>query len=129
MDESVLGKYYGKTIRRAQDNIADISLDVFSDTDEVIHTKYDAIILCGRTVNLLKSGNLNGNNIIVVNPIGLPKDALVKPSLIYLPSFDRFNQNVRWLHYAKKMTLPYMVIEDSDQQISGMQLAKAIAGF
>ena len=65
MDESVLGKYYGKTIRRAQNAIADISLDVFSDTDEVIHTKYDAIILCGRTVNLLKSGNLNGNKIII----------------------------------------------------------------
>ena len=129
VDESVLGKYYGKTIRRAQNAIADISLDVFSDTDEVIHTKYDAIILCGRTVNLLKSGNLNGNKIIIVNPIGLPKDALVKPSLIYLPSFDRFNQNVHWLNYAKKLALPYMLIEDSDQQISGMQLAKAIAGF
>lgn len=80
-------------------------------------------------MNLLKSGNLNGNNIIVVNPIGLPKDVLVKPSLIYLPSLDRFNQNVRWLHYAKKMTLPYMVIKDSAQQISGKQLAKTIARF
>ena len=129
VDESVLGKYYGKTIRRAQNAIADISLDVFSDTDEVIHTKYDAIILCGRTVNLLKSGNLNGNNIIVVNPIGLPKDVLVKPSSIYLPSLDRFNQNVHWLNYAKKLALPHMLIEDSDQQISGRQLAKAIARF
>ena len=129
VDESVLGKYYGKTIRRAQDTIADISLDVFSDTGEIIHTKYDAIILCGRTVNLLKSGNLNENNIIVVNPIGLPKDVLVKPSLIYLPSLDRFNQNVHWLNYAKKLALPHMLIEDSDQQISGRQLAKTIAGF
>ena len=127
VDESVLGKYYGKTIRRAQNAIADISLDVFSDTDEVIHTKYDAIILCGRTVNLLKSGNLNGNKIIIVNPIGLPKDALVKPSLICLPSFDRFNQNVHWLNYAKKMELPYTFIEDSAQQISGRQLAKLLA--
>lgn len=132
VDESVLGKYYGKTIRRAQNAIADISLDVFSDTDEVVdtkHTKYDAIILCGRTVNLLKSGNFNGNNIIVINPIGLPKDVLVKPSLVYLPSFDRFNQNVHWLNYAKKLALPHILIEDSDQQISGRQLAKAIAGF
>lgn len=129
VDESVLGKYYGKTIRRAQNAIADISLDVFSDTDEVIHTKYDAIILCGRTVNLLKSGNLNGNNIIVINPIGLPKDVLVKPSLIYLPSFDRFNQNVHWLNYAKKMELPYMLIESSDQQIQCSQLTKVIGEF
>ena len=127
MDESVLGKYYGKTIRRAQDNIADISLDVFSDTDEVIHTKYDAIILCGRTVNLLKSGNFNGNNIIVLNPIGLPKNMQVKPSLVYLPTFDRLNQNVHWLNYAKKMELPYTFIEDSAQQISGRQLAKLLA--
>lgn len=125
----MLGKYYGKTIRRAQNAIADISLDVFSDTDEVIHTKYDAIILCGRTVNLLKSGNLNGNKIIIVNPIGLPKDALVKPSLICLPSFDRFNQNVHWLNYAKKMELPYMLIEGSDQQIQCSQLTKVIGEF
>lgn len=129
VDESVLGKYYGKTIRRAMGANADISLDVFSDAGEVVHTKYDAIILCGRTVNLLKSGNLNENNIIVVNPIGLPKDVLVKPSLIYLPSLDRFNQNVHWLNYAKKLALPHMLIEDSDQQISGRQLAKTIAGF
>ena len=127
VDESVLGKYYGKTIRRAQDTIADISLDVFSDTDEVIHTKYDAIILCGRTVNLLKSGNFNGNNIIVLNPIGLPKNMQVKPSLVYLPTFDRLNQNVHWLNYAKKMELPYTFIEDSAQQISGRQLAKLLA--
>ena len=127
VDESVFGKYYGKTIRKAMGANADISLDVFSDAGEVVHTKYDAIILCGRTVNLLKSGNFNGNNIIVLNPIGLPKNMQVKPSLVYLPTFDRLNQNVHWLNYAKKMELPYTFIEDSAQQISGRQLAKLLA--
>lgn len=78
-------------------------------------------------MNLLKSGNFNGNNIIVLNPIGLPKNMQVKPSLVYLPTFDRLNQNVHWLNYAKKMELPYTFIEDSAQQISGRQLAKLLA--
>ena len=131
-DDSVLGKYYGKTIRYAKNEIADISIDVFLNTGGIAyakHTKYDAVILCGRTVDLLGDNIFNENNIIVVNPIGLPKDKLLNPSLIYLPTFDQFNQNARWLYCIKKMGLPYMFIEHSVQQISGRQLTKILLRF
>lgn len=131
-DGSVLGKYYGKTIRRAKNENADILIEVFSDTDKTAHAKYakyDAIILCGRMVDLIGDITINESDIIVVNPIGLPKDEMARPSLIYLPTLDRFNQNVHWVGYAKKMGLPYVFIEDSAHQISERQLSKILAGF
>lgn len=130
-DDSVLGKYYGKTIRHAKNEIADMSIDVFPGEDGITcakYAKYDTIILCGRMVRLLESGSFNTGGIIAVNPVGLPKYGLAGLSLIYLPTFDQFNQNVHWLHYAKKMALPYVFIEHSAQQISKEQLRQILTG-
>lgn len=130
-DDSVLGKYYGKTIHNAKNEIADMSIDVFSGADGITcakYAKYDTIILCGQMVRLLESGSFNAGGIIAVNPVGFPKYGLAGLSLIYLPTFDRFNQNVHWLHYAKKMALPYVFIEHSAQQISKEQLRQILTG-
>ena len=130
-DEGTLGKYFGKTIRRAIASLeSGVCIDVFADERNaefpVKEGKYGVAILCGTRALLLNSAGLRDAKIILINPVGIPNELVNKPARTYLPSLDYFNQNKVWLRRLEEHGLPYSLVEYSSQQISAEELSNII---
>ncbi len=130
-DEGALGKYFGKTVRRAAASLKNgVCIDVFANAANAefsgAEEKYDVAVLCGTRALLLNSAGLRGAKIILINPVGIPNELASKPAHTYLPSLDYFNQNRVWLRRLEEHGLPYSLVEYSSQQISADELAKII---
>ena len=122
-DSSVLGIYYGKEIRSAV-NGSNFTLTVFPPDTQIMDLKgFFAVVSCGESVKYLNG--VDGARLIIVNPVGIPpKEPMSNETIIFLPELDNFNQNGRWLAFAKRNGFPYYFFKEGQQRISQENLSE-----
>jgi len=116
VDNDTFGKYFGKTIRQAYVNMKSKNiLDVYYKAPSKVK-EYDEILITGGHAPLFQPPS--SAKVIYINPIGNPLiSSVIKNTIIYLPHFDIYNQNARWIKKANVFNIPYSFIDTPSNQI------------
>ena len=132
-DEDILGKYYGKELRKVLLNkkFNSIAFAVLNKQDKIenksILDDVETVVLFGKSISCLKDLNKSGIRIVVVNPIGNPDITRdFELDKIFLPELDVFNQNPRWAAYSSERQLKADYLSGSAQRITDDALAAVL---
>ena len=115
-DKDTFGKNFGKTLRKAYVKAnPETVLDVYCEIPK--NTKgYDKFIVTGKFAQIFQPPT--STKIVYINPIGNPPPpSNLTNATIYLPRFDIYNQNSKWINAAKKAKITHSFIETSSNQI------------
>jgi len=115
-DKDTFGKYFGKTLRNAYVKAKpETVLDVYCENPQNAKG-YDKFIVTGKFAQTFQPPT--SAKIVYINPIGNPPPPSgLTNATIYLPRFDIYNQNTKWINAAKKAKITYSFIETSSNQI------------
>lgn len=120
-DKDTFGKYFGKTLRKAYVKAnPETVLDVYCEIPK--NTKgYDKFIVTGKFAQIFQPPT--STKIVYINPIGNPPPpSNLTNATIYLPRFDIYNQNSKWINAAKKANSDCIFTESPSAQISNALL-------
>lgn len=115
-DKDTFGKYFGKTLRNAYVKAKpETVLDVYYEIPKNAEG-YDKFIVTGKFAQTFQPPT--STKIVYINPIGNPPPlSVLTNATIYLPRFDIYNQNTKWINAAKKAKITHFFIETSSNQI------------
>ena len=115
-DNDTFGKYFGKTIRQAYVNAnTGTSLDIYCRIPINLGI-YDKLIIMGKFAQTFRPPA--SVKTVYINPIGNPpQPTYLSNATIYLPRFDTYNQNAKWINAAKKVNAECIPTESSSTQI------------
>lgn len=115
-DKDTFGKYFGKTLRNAYVKAKpETVLDAYCENPQNAKG-YDKFIVTGKFAQTFQPPT--SAKIVYINPIGNPPPPSgLTNATIYLPRFDIYNQNTKWINAAKKAKITYSFIETSSNQI------------
>ena len=115
-DKGTFGKYFGKTLRKAYvktnpETVLDIYYEIPKNAEG-----YGKFIVTGKFAQIFQPPI--SAKIVYINPIGNPPPpSNLTNATIYLPRFDIYNQNTKWINAAKKAKITHFFIETSSNQI------------
>lgn len=120
-DKDTFGKYFGKTLRNAYVKAKpETVLDVYYEIPKNAKG-YDKFIVTGKFAQIFQPPT--STKIVYINPIGNPPPpSNLTNATIYLPRFDIYNQNTRWINAAKKANVNCIFTESPSAQISNALL-------
>ena len=115
-DKDTFGKYFGKTLRNAYvKSTPETVLDVYYEIPKNAEG-YDKFIVTGKFAQTFQPPT--SAKIVYINPIGNPSPpSNLTNATIYLPRFDIYNQNTKWINAAQKAKITHFFIETSSNQI------------
>lgn len=115
-DKDTFGKYFGKTLRKAYVKTnPETVLDIYCEIPQNAEG-YDKFIVTGKFAQTFLPPT--SAKIVYINPIGNPPPPSgLTNATIYLPRFDIYNQNAKWINAAKKAKITYSFIETSSNRI------------
>ena len=115
-DKDTFGKYFGKTLRNAYVKAKpETVLDVYYEIPKNAEG-YDKFIVTGKFAHTFQPPT--SAKIVYINPIGNPPPpSNLTNATIYLPRFDIYNQNSKWINAAKKAKITHSFIETSSNRI------------
>lgn len=115
-DKDTFGKYFGKTLRKAYVKAnPETVLDIYYEIPENAEV-YDKFIVTGKFAQTFQPPT--SAKITYINPIGNPPPPSdLTNATIYLPRFDIYNQNTKWISAARKAKITHSFIETSSNQI------------
>ena len=115
-DKDTFGKYFGKTLRKAYVKATpETVLDVYCEIPQNAEG-YDKFIITGKFAQTFQPPT--SAKVVYINPIGNPPPpSNLTNATIYLPRFDIYNQNTKWINAAKKAKITHSFIETSSNQI------------
>lgn len=116
-DKDTFGKYFGKTLRNAYVKaIPKAVLDVYCEIPQNAEG-YDKFIVTGKFAQTFQPPT--SVKITYINPIGNPPPPSdLTNATIYLPRFDIYNQNSKWINAAKKANVNCIFTKSPSAQIS-----------
>lgn len=120
-DKDTFGKNFGKTLRKAYVKAnPETVLDVYCEIPK--NTKgYDKFIVTGKFAQIFQPPT--SAKITYINPIGNPPPPSdLTNATIYLPRFDIYNQNTKWINAAQKVKIKCISTESPSAQISNTLL-------
>lgn len=115
-DKEKFGKYFGKILRKAYvktnpETVLDIYCEIPKNAEG-----YDKLIVTGKFAQTFQPPT--SAKIVYINPIGNPPPPSgLTNAIIYLPRFDIYNQNTKWINAARKAKITHSFIETSSNQI------------
>ena len=120
-DKATFGKYFGKMLRKAYVKAKpETVLDVYYKIPENAEV-YDKFIVTGKFAQTFQSPT--SAKITYINPIGNPPPPSdLTNATIYLPRFDIYNQNAKWINAAQKAKIKCISTESPSAQISNTLL-------
>lgn len=120
-DKDTFGKYFGKTLRNAYVKAKpETVLDVYCEIPQNAEG-YDKFIVTGKFAHTFRPPT--SAKIVYINPIGNPPPpSVLTNATIYLPRFDIYNQNTKWINAAKKANVNCIFTESPSAQISNTLL-------
>ena len=115
-DKDTFGKYFGKILRKAYAKATpETVLDIYCEIPENAEV-YDKFIVTGKFTQTFQPPT--STKVVYINPIGNPPPPCdLTNATIYLPRFDIYNQNTKWINAAKKAKITHSFIETSSNQI------------
>ena len=115
-DKDTFGKYFGKTLRNAYGKATpETVLDVYCEIPKNAEG-YDKFIITSKFAQTFQPPT--STKVVYINPIGNPPPPSgLTNATIYLPRFDIYNQNSKWINAAKKAQITHSFIETSSNQI------------
>lgn len=120
-DKDTFGKNFGKTLRKAYVKAnPETVLDVYCEIPK--NTKgYDKFIVTGKFAQIFQPPT--SAKITYINPIGNPPPPSdLTNATIYLPRFDIYNQNAKWINAARKANVNCIFTESPSAQIANTLL-------
>lgn len=120
-DKDTFGKYFGKTLRNAyvktnHETVLDIYCEIPQNAEG-----YDKLIVTGKFAQTFQPPT--SAKIVYINPIGNPPPpSNLTNATIYLPRFDIYNQNTKWINAAKKANVNCIFTESPSAQIANTLL-------
>lgn len=120
-DKDTFGKYFGKTLRKAYVKAnPETVLDIYYEIPENAEV-YDKFIVTGKFAQTFQPPT--SAKITYINPIGNPPPPSdLTNATIYLPRFDIYNQNTKWINAAQKVKIKCISTESPSAQISNTLL-------
>ena len=120
-DKDTFGKYFGKTLRNTYVKAKpETVLDVYCEIPQNAKG-YDKFIVTGKFAQTFLPPT--SAKIVYINPIGNPPPPSgLTNATIYLPRFDIYNQNTKWINAAKKANVNCIFTESPSAQISNTLL-------
>lgn len=106
-DKDTFGKDFGKILRKAYvkakpETVLDVYCKIPQNAEE-----YDKFIVTGKFAHTFRSPT--SAKVVYINPIGNPPSPNnLTNATIYLPRFDIYNQNSKWINAAKKANVKYI---------------------
>ena len=120
-DKDTFGKYFGKMLRKAYvkakpETVLDIYYEIPKNAEG-----YDKFIVTGKFAQTFQPPT--SAKVVYINPIGNPPfpNNLTNVT-IYLPRFDIYNQNTKWINAAQKANVDCIFTESPSAQISNTLL-------
>lgn len=116
-DKDTFGKYFGKTLRNTYVKAKpETVLDVYCEIPQNAEG-YDKFIVTGKFAQTFQPPT--SAKIVYINPIdNPPPPSVLTNATIYLPRFDIYNQNSKWINAAKKANSDCIFTESPSAQIS-----------
>lgn len=120
-DKDTFGKYFGKTLRKAYvktnpETVLDIYCEIPKNTKGC-----DKFIVTGKFAQTFQPPT--SAKVVYINPIGNPPPPSgLTNATIYLPYFDIYNQNSKWINAAQKANVDCIFTESPSAQISNTLL-------
>lgn len=120
-DKDTFGKDFGKTLRKAYvkanpETVLDIYYEIPQNTEG-----YDKFIVTGKFSQTFQPPT--SAKVVYINPIGNPPPPSDLTNVtIYLPRFDIYNQNSKWINATKKANVDCIFTESPSAQISNTLL-------
>ena len=120
-DKGTFGKYFGKTLRKAYvktnpESVLDIYYEIPKNAEG-----YGKFIVTGKFAQIFQPPI--SAKIVYINPIGNPPPpSNLTNATIYLPRFDIYNQNTKWINAAKGANVNCIFTESPFAQISNALL-------
>lgn len=120
-DKDTFGKYFGKILRNAyvktnHETVLDIYCKIPQNAEG-----YDKFIVTGKFAQTFQPPT--STKIVYINPIGNPPPPSgLSNATIYLPRFDIYNQNSKWINAAKGANVNCIFTESPSAQISNALL-------
>lgn len=120
-DKDTFGKYFGKTLRNAYvKSTHETVLDVYCEIPKNAEG-YDKFIVTGKFAQTFQPST--AAKVVYINPIGNPPPPSgLTNATIYLPRFDVYNQNTKWINATKKANVNCIFTESPSAQISNALL-------
>lgn len=120
-DKDTFGKYFGKTLRNAYVKAKpETVLDVYCEIPQNAEG-YDKFIVTGKFAQTFQPPT--SAKIVYINPIGNPPPpSNLTNATIYLPRFDIYNQNAKWINAARKANVNCIFTESPSAQIANTLL-------
>ena len=120
-DKDTFGEYFGKTLRNTYVKAKpETVLDIYYEIPENAEV-YDKFIVTGKFAHTFQPPT--SAKIVYINPIGNPPPPSgLTNATIYLPRFDIYNQNTKWINAAKKANVNCILTESPSAQISNALL-------
>ena len=120
-DKDTFGKYFGKMLRNAYVKAKpETVLDVYCEIPQNAKG-YDKFIVTGKFAQTFLPPT--SAKIVYINPIGNPPPPSgLTNATIYLPRFDIYNQNTKWINAAKKANVNCIFTESPSAQIANTLL-------
>lgn len=120
-DKDTFGKYFGKTLRKAYVKTnPETVLDIYCEIPQNAEG-YDKFIVTGKFAQTFLPPT--SAKIVYINPIGNPPPPSgLTNATIYLPRFDIYNQNAKWINAAKKANINCIFTKSPSAQISNTLL-------
>nr|DAH48329.1 MAG TPA: rod shape determining protein [Caudoviricetes sp.] len=115
-DKDTFGKYFGKTLRKAYvktnpETVLDIYCEIPKNAEG-----YGKFIVTGKFAQIFQPPI--SAKIVYINPIGNPPPPSgLTNATIYLPRFDIYNQNTKWINAAQKVKIKCISTESPSAQI------------
>lgn len=125
-DKDTFGKYFGKTLRKAYIKAKpEIVLDVYDELPKNTEG-YGKFIVTGKFSQFFRPPT--SAKVVYINPIGNPpKQVDLTNVTIYLPRFDIYKQNVKWINFARNAEIPHAFTETASNQILEMTIQTEIS--
>lgn len=120
-DKDTFGEYFGKTLRNTYVKAKpETVLDIYYEIPENAEV-YDKFIVTGKFAQAFQPPT--SAKIVYINPIGNPPPPSgLTNATIYLPRFDIYNQNSKWINAAKKANVNCIFTKSPSAQISNTLL-------
>lgn len=125
-DKDTFGKYFGKTLRKAYVKAnTGIALDIYVELPQNME-EYGKFIVTGKFSQIFRPPA--SAKVVYINPIGNPPKLVdLTNATIYLPRFDIYKQNAKWINATKKAGIPHTFTETASNQILEMTIQTEIS--
>lgn len=125
-DKDAFGKYFGKTLRKAYVKAnTGIALDIYVELPQNME-EYGKFIVTGKFSQIFRPPA--SAKVVYINPIGNPPKLVdLTNATIYLPRFDIYKQNAKWINATKKAGIPHTFTETASNQILEMTIQTEIS--